>query len=556
MMDIDFYKRQYTGKGINIAIIDTGINIELHSANKNAQKVDTSGTRQEYSHGTLCALKLLGTAPGVNIIDINVTNIEGKITEDSVLKALEYSLTQEIDIIHLSLGFTTNSKKLYDLCKKATEQDVLVIAAASHNGEVIYPADFDCVIKVQFSNQQDSDIVALNKYTFSLTDRFLEYHRNNHAGRVSGTSITAAYFSGICALLIEAKPFMKRQDAVQWLYDNSNKLENKRLCESTSIYNEIMDTKGIVAILNDTVKYIQFHDLMKQSIIGYYDFIKEKAFGFNGQELEDSQYDTIYFINPSTINRESSFPQTIEKKNKVFIGNFNGNQNLVSFKKHISRNHKPKPTQTPLVLITGYGNDCSKFYTQLLLSKHLTDNTLSFKNITYNPLGYIFGMDVYEYPNKINYPDIVHSINHSINKIDESQDYELIIANIGGGIKDLSSENSNNYGALTNAYILATQIDIVILCVNTIISPPIITQEVVNLKSRGIPEVAIVVSDQTYNINTLENPSGISAYPVCKTKQLDYTQNLKNVTNDSCKVFTIDEVINKALYKHIFNILS
>lgn len=176
-------------------------------------------------------------------------------------------------------------------------------------------------------------------------------------------------------------------------------------------------------------------------------------------------------------------------------------------------NLKCRVTEKPVILIVGYGTDCDKFLTQLILLRDFKTKGVSVKNITYNPLGYVFDMTVYEYPKKIFYPDSVCSINRDIKKID-NENCDLIIANIGGGIRSLSKKNTNNYGALAEAFFDAVDVDIVMLCVNTFISPEIIKKDIIKMWDKGVSDVIVIVSNKTYSYSTLDIDFGADVYKV------------------------------------------
>ena len=113
------YEEGYFGKGIRVAVLDTGVDPEHPTFEGAIEKIyDTVGTNgyDGHSHGTHVASTILGRevespmgvfhgiAPEASLISIKVLGDNGASREDSVLKGMELAFMEDVDIINMSLG--------------------------------------------------------------------------------------------------------------------------------------------------------------------------------------------------------------------------------------------------------------------------------------------------------------------------------------------------------------------------------------------------------------------------------------------------------------------
>lgn len=165
----------YTGAGIGVAIVDSGItgwHDDLTVANQQGQRVShfvdfVNGYTQPYDdwgHGTHVAgivagngFDSLGTrnaiAPGANIISLKALDGEGAGTISTIIAAIDYAVVNKnafnIRVINLSLGAGVYESFLTDpltlATKRAVDAGIVVVAAAGNlgkaaNGEPQYGA--------------------------------------------------------------------------------------------------------------------------------------------------------------------------------------------------------------------------------------------------------------------------------------------------------------------------------------------------------------------------------------------------------------------------------
>lgn len=228
------WSRGLTGKGIVIAIIDTGIQSDhpflagkvLEGYNPEAPEL---GTEDFEGHGTHVAgiaaglvhqgLGFTGIAPDALILPIRVFNAEGAsnwAVAAGVVIAADPSVvgltSPKADVANLSLGGSVYSLALQDAINFALDRDVVVVAAMGNTSHqsIRYPAAYQGVIAVGATDAHD------DKTEFSTTGAHISVvapgHRVFSSSNMSGfawawgTSQAAPHVAGAVALLKEQFP--------------------------------------------------------------------------------------------------------------------------------------------------------------------------------------------------------------------------------------------------------------------------------------------------------------------------------------------------------------
>ena len=275
----DFWKAGYTGAGIDVALIDSGVvpvdgltwpgkvingpDLSFESQADNLRYLDT------YGHGTHLAgiiagrdnadSQFSGMAPGARIVSLKVADSQGAVDVSQVIAAIDWVILHKNDngmnIRVINLAYGTDSVQPYQVdplsyaVEKAWNAGIVVVVAAGNDGNAALlrnPAVDPFVIAVgaaennssqisgvaSFSNCGTSerfvDLVAPGRSILSLRNpgSFADQHHPEAAvdGTYflgSGTSQAAAVVSGGVALLLEQRPELNPDQVKALLTDHA-----------------------------------------------------------------------------------------------------------------------------------------------------------------------------------------------------------------------------------------------------------------------------------------------------------------------------------------------
>ncbi|GAA4898294.1 type VII secretion-associated serine protease mycosin [Streptomyces coeruleoprunus] len=241
---LDELWKQSTGKGVRVAVIDTGVDVKHPQlkpavdvkAGKNLIPKDAKddhdrklergkedGTTDTVGHGTkvagiIAARPMKGTgfaglAPDATIIPIQQNDAYGNGTAATLADAIEYAIDQKADVINISQD-TANaiepSPLLRQAVEKALAQQIVVVASAGNDGldgnvKKTYPASYEGVLAVAASDRnneraafsQSGDFVGV---AAPGVDMISTVPGGGHCAD-NGTSFSAPYVAGIAALI-------------------------------------------------------------------------------------------------------------------------------------------------------------------------------------------------------------------------------------------------------------------------------------------------------------------------------------------------------------------
>lgn len=218
------FQQGFTGKGVKVAVIDTGIASHPDlSIEGGVSTVDyTSSYIDDNGHGTHVAgiigakhngIGTVGIAPDAQLFAVKSLNEAGRGNLDDILEAIDWSITNDMDIINLSLSTTFDSKILHDMVDKANQEGILMVAAAGNDsGSVNYPAKFDSVIAVS-AIDENKTITPISsrgeEVEFTAPgNNIISTYLDGYYGMLSGTSQATPHVAAMLALLKQKNPDM------------------------------------------------------------------------------------------------------------------------------------------------------------------------------------------------------------------------------------------------------------------------------------------------------------------------------------------------------------
>ncbi|WP_353853904.1 S8 family serine peptidase [Bacillus sp. Bos-x628] len=213
-----------TGKNIKVAVLDTGIfpHEDLKIAGGKSFVNYTSSYKDDEGHGTHVAGTIgalnndygtVGVASGVKLYAVKVLDKKGEGDLFSLLRGIDWAITNKMDIINLSLGFEDNIPILHSAVDKAYKKGLLVVAASGNDGKknhISYPAAYSSVIAVSATNEKDKLASISNTgkaIEFSAPgENVISTYLKNEYWYATGTSQAAPHITGMLALLKQLHP--------------------------------------------------------------------------------------------------------------------------------------------------------------------------------------------------------------------------------------------------------------------------------------------------------------------------------------------------------------
>lgn len=258
------------GRGVTVAVVDTGIAEVPDLAGQVADRVDLTdtGAGDGYGHGTFMAGLIAasgrasggayrGVAPGAKLIDVKVADADGRTDLTTVLRGLQWVSDHRKDVQVVNLSLSSNSPLPYqiDPLTQALEslwhQGVTVVVPSGNDGpdtgSVTSPGNDPLLLTTggldaggtagrgddvvgtwsgrgpTWQGDAKPDLVAVGGHVVSLRSPGSVVDKSNPQARVgngyfrgSGTSMAAAVTSGVAAGALAEQPRL-RPDAVKSL---------------------------------------------------------------------------------------------------------------------------------------------------------------------------------------------------------------------------------------------------------------------------------------------------------------------------------------------------
>src|SRR6202048_124752 len=217
------------GANVTIAVIDSGIDLKHPElAGAISDSFDALGSQEgPHVHGTGIAgvivahARLMGSAPAANIVAIRAFATAPSGAESTsfvVLKALDYAASHGAQIVNMSFAGPKDALIERGIAAAASKGIVMVAAAgnAGPKSPPLYPAANPNVIAVSATDAHDKLFAASHRGSHIAiaapgVDIFLPAPDEKYQ-MTSGTSFSAAYISGLVALMLERNPALKPEE--------------------------------------------------------------------------------------------------------------------------------------------------------------------------------------------------------------------------------------------------------------------------------------------------------------------------------------------------------
>lgn len=554
---------------MKIAIIDTGISKNEIKDTFDVQHFTIIDNRviENYrepldKHGSECfnELKSILKSNEIKILDFNILNTKNELEVDNIILSIKKAIEKRVDIINISLGTINFSDELYNICQEANQNNIVIVAASSHTHTISFPADFDNVISVSVNNNQHEEVKSVNFSSVSINMRDCIICEGEDKFDFSSSSIASARFTGMLCneflknILLDKKRLLLKKFNINLINKTENEPTRKLLVNE---YDKILKNNRIAVVVFPYKKINEINfEFLPKNIVAYYNFDENRFYNIKHHRIE-KDFDLILIIN--TLYYDIEIPRNINENFKnykiIALGNFtnyNGNHYLNDYKAYKSFNLSI--LEAPIIAISSI---CSELHKIEILSSLLNEfrkDNFKIGSVTNNPIGILENSDVFYFPVNVKFPDIVYSINRYMYLVEMYRDIDAWLINIGGGISIINSLNTYNFGKLVDAYLSASNIDIMILCITPSISVEFLKRQISYLYKNNVEKVFLVLAHKDINPATVDYRNGIQTYLIDEEKYLLSLNYLRNNIDE--EILTIDDVKNGKLYRNIIDTLS
>lgn len=255
----EVHATKYTGEGIIVAVIDTGVYQDHEDLNDNIWNPvngdcqvdgedkncinggwdfvnDDNNPVDDQGHGTHVAgtiaakdnqLGVIGVAPDATIMAIKVLDSDGSGTTADIASGIDFARRNGANVVNMSIGASSYDEAFEDAVDNAWDSGLVVVSAAGNESmqEISYPAGFEHSISVgaiqqssdllnpdedmntrlaYFSNYGSVDVVAPGMRINSTVCNCGSYDGTYSGDYWAGTSMATPHVAGVAALILEA----------------------------------------------------------------------------------------------------------------------------------------------------------------------------------------------------------------------------------------------------------------------------------------------------------------------------------------------------------------
>ena len=211
-------QKESKGKGVKIAVLDTGISPKVNIPVKSRVSfIDTEDEFEDINgHGTKIAgiiayteseKGVLGAVSEAEIHSVKVANSRGFATTATIMAGINWAIENGINIVNMSFGAYSKSYLLEKMIEKAHKYGIIMVAAVGNDGtfadehRIMYPAAYKNVVAVGAGSEKglESFSNSGDKLDFVAPGRMNTIDAEGNISSIVGTSASCAYVTGAFA---------------------------------------------------------------------------------------------------------------------------------------------------------------------------------------------------------------------------------------------------------------------------------------------------------------------------------------------------------------------
>lgn len=514
----------------DVVIIDSGVSYEVINSNEKVESFSLcinnnkiligDNAQDEIGHGTAIYSIISKYAPSAKILNIKIFDKKETINEDTLYATLCY-IRDNINckIINLSCGlkYCVNEEKLEEVCNQIYRKGTIIVSAFDNEGCLSFPATFKCVIGVDGSsdciNAFEFEYIEGDKINVRAKGGFQRIKwKDGKNILLGGSSFACAYVTAYCInICLNNNWKINFEELLAEIKKKSVKIYNQGLVEKkyTGVTKNInIKCAALFPFNKEMHSLVRYANDLGYKIESVYDIRQLGRIGINTRKILKQQDDCMSYIiedirNIDCSNIDCLILGHLEEVNRV-IGRdirkemfeycINNNINVYSFDsleyclphfKDVSIDvfwpsvnswNVPKNTfgkmygiTKPVVGFFGTSSKQGKFTLQMCMKKLLERMDYKVGGIGTEPQALLCGMD-YVYPMGYNSSIFIND-HESVLLLNEMSHemcnkYDIIMVGAQANTIPYNYMNVCSFHAKQHSFLIGTQPDIVVLCVN------------------------------------------------------------------------------------------
>ncbi len=207
-----------------VALLDGGSGVRLNSYSiafleqSTVALLDNNNLPQMLGHGTMVAGLIHVAAPQAQIMPLKAFRADGSSSMSDIVRAIYFAVDNGANVINMSFEITEMSDELLRAINYANRKGVICVASAGNDGKhtIVYPAALASVIAVASVNQ-DRQLSAFSNFGTDLVtvaapgEGLVTTYFGSHYAAAWGTSFSTALVAGAVADLVDAADSNSRQ---------------------------------------------------------------------------------------------------------------------------------------------------------------------------------------------------------------------------------------------------------------------------------------------------------------------------------------------------------
>ena len=548
-------------------------------------------------HGTACAGIIRKKAPDAALYSVRIFDASLMADGRALVAAIQWCIDNEMDVVNLSLGTTdvTFKASLQEVCRKAVDAGVILIAAESNEGRESYPAVFPEVIGVTGGAIYEPDGFYYRK------DHRIECVARGDEQRVcwlngkhimtGGNSFAAPHITGIIAHLLEQHPKCSVQDIRLLLKEKAlNEISQDRNKSKPDRQAYRKDFQEDYAYIKKAVLYpynkemhsmVRYRDLLAFEIVGIADPIGKGMVGKDaGKVIGEPQAnlrispnirraiadaDTLilgYVDQLSRIRKRDLLREYVQLALDAGCHVFSfqaldptvyGDLYELADKKglRLAYPHVPReefahaiqhfnvlpPVDVPVLSVMGTSSQQGKFTLQLALRRRLIQKGYKVGQIGTEHHSRLLGMDAafpmgYASPLKLPFQHYIPYLDYKMREICQRTQPDIILTGSQSGTIPYHVQEHSTHCLSSLAFLLGVKPDACILVVNSIDAEEYIRDTIDGIRAVCKAQtILLAMGDREKHIRTAYGRSMITAKKMAQS-QIDH--HLKKLQDAFC----------------------